>query len=251
MLRRLAALLLLSTTISAAAACTPATTRAGGGTQPISKPIPVKPIRPAPRAIDRAELRAALAARRDQTFARFLAYREAQIYPVNTFDEGFEHVWLDAFGNLCAAATIISGDWGRDVTSMVAVENNFIALAEVHDGPLADWILTSGLTHHEIVAIQVPGWQEGRSQEPRARETEIARLYTMYVDVERQLKSLWDESIDDATDALMQRPELAAALIDGAAAGPGRYAEMLVPQPEPTPPDVPAPGFGFAQPPPG
>jgi hypothetical protein len=245
MLRRLPALLLASSLL--AAACAPTVKNGGTRPTPVQPVKPVQPVAPQP-TLDRDEVRTALMERRATTFQRFILYREARVYPVNDFDSGFAHVWVDASGNLCAAATIISGDWGRDVTAMVATEDNFIALAGVHDGPLADWILTSGLTHHEIVAIQVPGWQGNRPEpqpqpEPDPRAAEIARLYDIYIDVERQLSTMWLDSIEDATDALMARPDLAAALLDGEPAGPGRYAEMLT-RSEP-------PAIGFAQPPPG
>ena len=110
---------------------------------------PTDPRAEAPE-IDRATLRSALAARRDASYQNFLTYREARVYPVNSYAPGFQHVWLDASGNLCAAATIIAADWGRAAAEAVAGENNFIALADVHDGPLYDWVLTSGLTHQEI-----------------------------------------------------------------------------------------------------
>lgn len=209
------------------------------GTPKVVEPTPA-PV----KKIDRARLRAALATRRQQSFDRFIAYREGRVYPENTYQNGALHVWLDASGHLCAAATIISGDWGRAATERVASEDNFIALADVHDGPLADWILTSGLTHSEIVAIQVPPMRPDPGivmPEPDPRSQEIARLYNMYVDVERQISGMWDENLDSATDALMKRPDLARALLDGVAAGPGRFAE---------PSDAPVGAIGFAQPPP-
>lgn len=198
---------------------------------------------PAPR-IDRAKLRAALGARRTVMFARFLAYREGKVYPTGD-GAGFEHVWLDSFGHLCAAATMISADWGFVATSNVALKDNHIALATVHDGALSDWVLTSGLTHHEIVAIQRPGFrpeppdlgmvpappEEAKPVEVAAVDpalAEIQRQYDGYIDVERQLTSMWEESLDDATDALMKHPELARELIAGLAAGPGEFAEQRV-----------------------
>jgi hypothetical protein len=236
-------------------ACTPGL-RAPAHPDAGSDPIVVAP------KLDRAKLRAALAARRAENVQRFLAYRDGRVYPINDTGLGFQHVWLDGLGNLCAAATMISHDWGRDATSRVALENNFIALADVREGPLLDWVLTSGLTHHEVVAIQVPGWDGGRVDET-PREQEIERLFALYVDVERQLRSMADASLDDATDALMARPDLARALLDGVAAGPGRYALRLDPptaglaQDErdegfaATPSPAPSPGasIGFAQPP--
>src|SRR5687767_11129582 len=71
-------------------------------------------------AIDRAAVRAKLAERRETTVKSFLAYRDARVYPINQLPGGgFRHVWIDRDGNLCAAATLISKDWGRDATIRV------------------------------------------------------------------------------------------------------------------------------------
>ena len=127
--------------------------------------------------------------------------------------------------------------WATESTGSgpVGREDNFVRFADVHDGPLYDWLLTSGLTHHEIVAIQAPAvYPDGRVEwdmpqipdqglMPSPEIAEIQRLYDLYVDVERQLMSMWDESLDDATDELMEHPDLARSLIDGVAAGPGRF----------------------------
>ncbi len=172
------------------------------------------------KELDRDEVRAALAARRQVVFERFLAYREGRVYPVATDGSGMQHVWIDQWGNLCAAATLISRDLGRDTAVAVINRNNNIALAMVSDGPLADWMLTSGLTHHEIVAIQEPGFvdqgYDPAFEEPQpARIAEINRLYNTYISVERQLRTLWDENLDAATDALMAHPDLAKQLLAG------------------------------------
>jgi len=177
------------------------------------------------RQLDRAAVRAKLAARRTQTFQRFLAYRDAQVYPVNALPGGgFRHVWIDNDGHLCAAATLISADWGHDATARVGQENVEIKIADVTSGPIADWMLMSGLTHHELVAIQAPGFQIDVDPVGDLRVQEIVRLYQIYIDVERQLTSMWDESLDAAVDALMKRPELARELLRDQIAGPGRFA---------------------------
>jgi hypothetical protein len=216
-------------------ACAPSTKQSA----PVKQP---EIVQPAPKQkIDRESVKSALAARRQVSYQRFLAYREAQVYPINSYTNGAQHVWLDELGNLCAAATIIAGDWGRDATARVAAENNFIALADVQAGPLRDWVLTSGLTLQEIVAIQVPpmGAMPEEIMQPDPQAMEIARLYNMYVDIERQLTGLWEENLEAATDALMARPELARDLLDGIAAGPGEYGAADT-----------AVAVGFAQPPP-
>lgn len=185
----------------------------------VAAPSQLEPV----RKVDRAALRAKLAQRRAISVKNFLAYRDAKIYPQTTGrDFGFAHVWFDG-ENLCAAATLISKDWGRDAAIRAGSPND-ITLAGVTSGPLADWILTSGLTHHEIVAIQVPGFNEREM----SRELEVNRLYTIYIDVERQLAALGNESLDAATDALMKRPDLARIVLDGRVAGAGTFAKPPV-----------------------
>lgn len=188
--------------------------------------------KPAPIAahtqIDRAALRAKLAARREQLVERFLAYREARVYPINYLGGGFRHVWLDENGNLCAAATLVSKDWGRDAAIRAGAANPEIKIADVKSGPLADWVLTTGLTHAELVAIQVPGFNEQWNREQQQRQVEVNRLYGIYIDVERQMRSLWDENLDLATDALMKHPDLARGVLSDRMAGPGVYGKAPV-----------------------
>lgn len=174
---------------------------------PIAKPAPVQ------HKLDRAAVRAKLAARRAVTLERFLAYREAKIYPVaRGLGPGYHHVWIDENGNLCAAATLISRDWGRDAVVEIGMPNNGLQLAKVDTGPLLDWVLTSGLAHHEIVAIQVPGF-EPEIENPQQRQAEIERLYGIYIDVERQLRAMNDKNLELAVDALMAHPELARTFV--------------------------------------
>ena len=204
----LASLLLAS---SLGTACS--TVHAGTGP---ATPGQIQPV----RTVDRAAVRARLAARRAETVQNFLAYRDGRVYPmVGKPLGGYHHVWIDASGNLCAAATLISKDWGREAT-IRAGGTGALKLSTVTAGPLADWILTSGLTHQEIVAIQVPGF----SGMDDGRESEVDRLHAIYIDVERQLTDLADKNLDAAVDALMTRPELARGLLDGRVAGPGTFA---------------------------
>jgi len=197
-----------------------------------AKSTTVSPARPdvvAPaKQIDRAKLRAKLAARRDLNIQRFLAYREGRVYPVSS-TPGTTHLWFDEAGNLCAAATLISAEWGIEATMRVGEDNLNIRLADVKTGPLADWILMSGLTKHELVAIQAPmiGPGPGGRWEPERPifvDAENERLYQLYTDVERQIRSLAGANLDLATDALMKRPDLARALLADQLAGPGKFA---------------------------
>jgi hypothetical protein len=183
-----------------------------------AKPVPVRVDKQT--KLDRETVRAALAERRKVVVERFLAYREARVYPWSrqTMPVMPQHLWFDNDGNLCAAATLISKDWGREAAMKIGEKDRYLALAKVTKGDIADWILTSGLTHHEIVAIQAPA--VGVDEE--LRPLEIQRLYALYTDVERQLTTLADESLDLATDALMKRPDLARKLLAGKLPGPAK-----------------------------
>jgi hypothetical protein len=208
-LKLLVSSLLVSASLSACANAQARTT----ADKPVTADVAVK--------LDRAKVRAALAARRKVVIERFLAYREARVYPWNnSFMPTPAHLWFDIRGNLCAAATLISYDWGKPSTMKVGVDNRGIMLSKVTKGEVADWMLTSGLTHHEIVAIQAPAVGVDDEQ---MRGAEIERLYALYTDVERQLDTLAEESLDQATDALMKRPALAKKFLAGKLPGPGKF----------------------------
>lgn len=175
--------------------------------------------------IDRAALRAKLAERRAATVSNFLAYRDAMVYPINELPGGgFRHVWFDRNGNLCAAATLISKDWGRDAAIRVGLVDQEIKMADVKSGPVLEWLLTSGMTRAEIVAIQLPG----DIYMPSARDQEVNRMYQIYVDVERQIRSLDATNLDLATDELIKHPALARELLQGHVAGAGKFARPPV-----------------------
>jgi hypothetical protein len=209
---------------------------AHAATPPSTETAPSHPI-PAEVTVklDRAQVRAKLAERRAVVLERFLAYRNARVYPVNNLSGGGRrHVWVDDWGNLCAAATLISQDWGRDAAVRIGEKDREIKLASVKTGAVADWILTSGLTHREIVAIQLPGDNLGERMNQQ-RNIEIARMFTIYQDVERQIRSSDKDSLELATDALMKRPELARALLAGTTAGSGEFGRAATPVAEPAP----------------
>jgi hypothetical protein len=138
-------------------------------------PIPAQ-LRIMPRRVlDRATVRAALAKARATNLAGFRVYQKKGVFPNNTFKPGKLNVWLDEDGNFCAAATIIKMSGMDDLVHKVAEQNNFIRLADVKQGPLMDWILTSGLTQDEIAAIQEPFMPVRRAADARARSTDRRR----------------------------------------------------------------------------
>lgn len=162
----------------------------------------------------RARLRKVLIDRRDRNVRAFAAYVKRGSFPHNFENDGVLNVWRDREGHLCAAATMISRSGAKKLVNQVAKADNFIRLADVTEGALLDWILTSGLTHAEVVAIQEPFMGREEPMRPRDwRTAEDARLRARYAEVQRMLASERASSLDAAIDALAARPDLVAKLI--------------------------------------
>ncbi len=168
--------------------------------------------------LDRATIRAKLAEQRAANLARFRAYQQGGVFPSNTFDARKLNVWMDADGHLCAAATIINASGKTDLVQQVADQTNFIRLGDVKQGPLMDWILTSGLTQDEIAAIQepfLPVYREQPIVEPKLRSAENARLFKKYKQVTAMIEKNQKKSLDLAVDRLMKRQDLGWQLVNG------------------------------------
>ena len=176
--------------------------------------------------LDRAAIRAKLLENRLANLARFRGYQRQGVFPSNTYTSGLLNVWLDDAGHLCAAATIIKASGDEALVMQVARDDNFIRLADVTQGPLMDWILTSGLTQAEIVAIQRPFANVGRPVQPvtfeqpvivdsRLRAAEDARLAKLYRTIDATIVKHQRASLELAVDRLMKNPALAAKLLRG------------------------------------
>lgn len=228
MLRRLSTLLLsLSLAASSLTTADAHTFAVAPGAPVPSDPLldeqPDQLRKPAPRLNERtrARLRTVLAARRTKNVAAFRAYAHRGVYPHNFITNGELNIWIDGDGRMCAAATMIFRSGQKALVRQVAKDNNFIRLADVSDGALLDWILTSGLTHDEVVAIQAP--MVGGPREPMPiqhetppqdwRITEDARLRAVYAQVLVDLTSARADSLEAAIDALTFRPDLVAKLL--------------------------------------
>jgi hypothetical protein len=184
---------------------------------------PAPSIRMMPRRpLDRDTVRAALVRARAANLAAFRAYQKKGVFPSNTFADGKLNVWRDANGHLCAAATIIDNSGQHDLVARVAEQDNFIRLADVTQGPLMSWILTSGFTQDEIAAIQEPfvgvspdpGTEDPRIVDARMRSAEDARLRAKYAAVEKMLIANQKKSIELAVDRLMKHSQLAWQLVE-------------------------------------
>jgi hypothetical protein len=108
---------------------------------------------PAPRPTATPASITELAGRRAQMLQWLHEYTEAGVYP--TDERGMPmSVFRDARGVLCPMAALIARSGHADLVDAVARTNNRLRLADVHDGPLYDWMLSSGLTRDEIIMVQ-------------------------------------------------------------------------------------------------
>ncbi len=171
--------------------------------------------------LDRATLRAALRSARKTNLAAFRAYQRAGVFPSNTFQRKQLNVWRDDAGHYCAAATILRSSGQTSLADRVAEQTNFIRLADVQQGPLMDWILTSGFTQDEIAAIQEPFSPVSRSRspeillvDPKLRTAENQRLAARYAEVDKLIVKNEQRSLELAIDRLMKHQALAWQLVD-------------------------------------
>jgi hypothetical protein len=168
--------------------------------------------------VSRSAVRAKLIANRTANLDRFRIYQRGGVFPSNTYSDGKLNVWRDDNGHFCAAATIIRMSGMTELVDRVAEQSNFIRLADVKQGPLMDWILTSGLTQDEIAAIQEPMMPVVREPyepvDPDMRTVENQRLIKKYKQVDRMLVKNQRASIELAVDRLMAHPALAAQLVN-------------------------------------
>lgn len=109
----------------------------------ITKPAPVSPT----------DTTVELAARRAQMIGWLHDYRERGVFPVDGIGRP-QSMFMDANGNRCPMAELIHKSGRDDLVAAVVKENNAVRLADVHEGPLYDWMLSSGLTMTEIAMVQ-------------------------------------------------------------------------------------------------
>jgi len=108
---------------------------------------------PAPRPVAAAVHTAELAARRAQALQWLHEYAAAGVFP--TDERGMPlSVFRDARGVRCPMAELIHRSGHDELVDEVARTNNALRLADVHDGPLYAWMLSSGLTRDEINMVQ-------------------------------------------------------------------------------------------------
>lgn len=163
----------------------------------------------APRTTNAAPERDELAARRAQIIEWLGEYAEAGVYP--TDDSGWPlSVFRDTHGVRCPMAEVIYRSGHGDLVDAVVRENNAARLADVHDGPLYDWMLGSGLTGEEIAMVQGVmeigmQWQLEQPDRPEPSETTIlarARIRGRLETAVRALRDATPHSLEVATSRL-------------------------------------------------
>ena len=120
---------------------------------------------------------------------------------------------MDADGHLCAAATMIDKDGKHELVDDVAKANNYQRLMDVTEGPLLDWILTSGFTIEEIDRIQAPMIEPDFPVIDYSYQDQ--QLAAGYLKTEKALVKKQKASLDLAAKRLMENPHLARQLVDG------------------------------------
>lgn len=102
-----------------------------------------------------AERYVALAKSRQRNLDRLDAYIRNGVFPLNLdFPGQLVPYFVDAKGTPCAVAHFLREDGLGDVVSAVVKADNHVRVMDVKEGPLADWILRSGLTQEECAEIQ-------------------------------------------------------------------------------------------------
>jgi hypothetical protein len=175
-----------------------------------ARPDAAHPVAPEPVAValDPASPRAKLAARREQQIARLHAYAESGIFPRNYTSSAPLHMLKDPEGRLCAVANLAVLDGHREQIDALAMTDNDLLFAEIEEGPLAEWILGSGLTKEEIARIQAPAPQivmvppeapQPQPQPPQTSEPDVvAALQDHFRSVEQALIADTEKSLDVA-----------------------------------------------------
>lgn len=107
----------------------------------------------APRTTNTATTRDELATRRAQIIEWLGEYAQAGVFPTDASGWPLS-VFRDGRGVRCPMAEVIYRSGHGDLVDAVAREDNAVRLADVHDGPLHDWMLGSGLTRDEIAMVQ-------------------------------------------------------------------------------------------------
>lgn len=102
-----------------------------------------------------------LGARRKEQIERVEGYAKKGVFPRNIDFKG-ERVpyFVDDRGVPCAVAFLMIEDGLRDAVERIAKESNHVRIMDVKEGPIVDWVLSSGVLQEEAAQIQ-PSYDDG------------------------------------------------------------------------------------------
>jgi len=149
-----------------------------------------------------ARLRAVLSEQREHMIDRLHAYWTRGDFVQNPDPKGGPgNFILDDRGTPCPLASIIIESGRRDLVQEAARTNNNVKIVDLRDGPVLDWILSSGLTQEECVLIQQPS-RSGEAAAPIVRRQESERLAEQLSQVEQTLRASSERSLTVALKRL-------------------------------------------------
>jgi len=174
---------------------------------------PANAVRPGQEA-NRAAWRAYLTAQRNANIQRLAAYANAGVFPVNASRPGLLRVMIDDRGTLCAVANLMALSGHRDMVNEASARDNNMRFITVTEGPIANWIQTSGFTREEIDSIQFPDSFQDRqasiSIQERQRNVERARVRAHFNTLLPKLRADTSNTIEGILsqlgDLVMQAP---------------------------------------------
>ncbi len=111
-------------------------------------PKPLAPATASPFTI------ATLGIHRAEMIAALEHYEQAGDFPIDPKTSYPVSEFRDERGVRCPMAELIYQSGHGDLVDAVVHTNNKLRLADVHSGPLYDWMLDSGLTVQEIAMVQ-------------------------------------------------------------------------------------------------
>lgn len=170
---------------------------------------------------------------RMKNIERLSKYRDTNVFPINyDFPGQMVPYFVDEHGTHCAVGHLVKESGHTDLVKKVVEMNNHVKVMDVKDGPLVDWILSSGLTQEECARIQpnyrprprpipdpkptprpIPDPKPDPKPTPAPSPTpeESQRLKLHFSQVEAELKANTFPSLDKAMERLRARsPELFA-----------------------------------------
>ncbi|MFK7927225.1 MAG: hypothetical protein AB8H79_03505 [Myxococcota bacterium] len=171
-----------------------------------------------------ASWEAHLRQQRQAKMARLQAYSNQGVFPEDPTADGFFHSFLDLNGTPCAVADLMWNSGAVDLVQQTAATQNDVVLSEVADGPLVDWMLTSGLTREEVAVIQEPGFNARMMEMPdpievpldvQAQQVEQRRIRAHLQAALMLLQADTESSIAKAMSRLGDRIKEAPPTVEG------------------------------------